>query len=67
MILLIAIGSVTIAFFVTRNLLGDPQDEIVKVQTIEKINSEVQPVDEKIFNKDAINPAVEVQIDGSKQ
>lgn len=67
MILLIAIGSVTIAFFVTRSLLGDPKDEIVKVQTIEKINSEVQPIDEKIFNKDAINPAVEVQIDGSNQ
>lgn len=67
MILLIAIGSITIAFFVTRYFLGDTSDDTVKVKVIEKIESNVVAPDPLIFNENAINPTVEVIIDGAKQ
>lgn len=62
MIILIATVSVLIAFFVTRSLLGTSATESVKVKTIESIDATVQEPDTSIFNSDAINPAVEVQI-----
>lgn len=62
MIILIAAISVTIAFFVTKSIFGDTATEEVKVKTIDAISSEVAAPDEKIFNSNAINPAVEVQI-----
>ena len=37
-------------------------DDPVKVKTIEKYTPEVPPVDSKIFNKDAINPTVDIKI-----
>ena len=67
MILLIAVGSITIAFFVTQYFLGDTNEETVKVKVIEKIESNVTAPDSAIFNKDAINPTVEVTIDGTNQ
>lgn len=67
MIILIAVASVTIAFFVTRSILGDATEQKVKVDTIEAIDSTVAPVDTSIFNSEAINPAVEVQIDAPAQ
>lgn len=67
MILLIALASVMVAFFVTRSLIGDSATETVQVDTIEAIGSEVAPVDPNIFNEQAINPAVEVTIDGTGQ
>lgn len=63
MIVLIATSSILIAFFVTRSILGTSETEAVKVKTIDEISSQLAPVDTKIFNKDAINPAVEVNID----
>jgi len=62
MILLIAISSVLIAFFVTRSILGESGAQEVKVKTIDPISATVDQPDPAIFNKDAINPAVEVQI-----
>lgn len=67
MIILIAVASVMIAFFVTRGLLGDSASEAVEVDVIDEISSEITPVDPKIFNSQAINPAVEVQIEGTGQ
>lgn len=62
MILLIAISSVLIAFFVTRSILGESGAQEVTVKTIDPISATVDQPDPAIFNKDAINPAVEVQI-----
>ena len=62
MIILIAAVSITVAFFVTKAVFGDTATEEVKVKTIETISSEVVPPSDKIFNSNAINPAVEVQI-----
>lgn len=68
MIILIATVCVLVAFFVTRSIMGDPASETVKVKTIEKIDAQITPPDTAIFNQDAINPAVKVQInDGTQQ
>jgi ABC-type maltose transport system permease subunit len=65
MIALIAVASVMIAFFVTRSILGDQSTETVKVKTMTKIQATVEKPDPNIFNADAINPAVEVEINGA--
>lgn len=62
MVILIASVCILIAFFVTKAIFGTSANEVVKVKTIEKINPTLGDVDSTVFNKDAINPAVEVQI-----
>ena len=67
MIVLIASVSVLIAFFVTKAIFGSASSENQKVQTIDRIDSSITDPDPAIFNKNAINPAVEVQVGtGSK-
>ena len=65
MIILIATLGVVTAYLLAINLsfLRPPQDG-VKVQTMEQISTEVAEPSEKIFNKDAINPTVEVVVGG---
>jgi len=67
MIVLIASVSILISFFVTRAILGETSTETVEVYTIEEIKSDITPPDKTIFNKDAINPAVEVQVGSGSQ
>lgn len=67
MVVLIASVSVLIAFFVTRSIFGGSANEAVTVQTIEKIDPTLSEVNSEIFNANAINPAVEVQITPGKQ
>jgi len=62
MIILIAATSVLIAFFVTKSLIGGSSTETIKVKSVESISAAVEDPDPAIFNSDAINPAVEVQI-----
>ena len=62
MIILIATVSVLAAFFITDALIGEDAKEAVKVKTIDAIDATVAQPDPAIFNKNAINPAVEVQI-----
>lgn len=67
MIILIASVSVLIAFFITKSIFGESTNEPVKVDTIEKIDPTLSDVDTTIFNENAINPAVEVQIKPGNQ
>lgn len=62
MIVLIAVVSVMVAFFVTRAIFGGSESEVITVKSIERIESTIIEPGEQIFNRDAINPAVEVQI-----
>lgn len=66
MIILIASVSVLIAYFVANSIFGNVTKDSVQVKTIDPISATVDQPSEKIFNKDAINPAVEVQINGTK-
>lgn len=67
MIILIASISVLVAYFVAKTVLGDVQDQSVKVKTTEPITAEVAEPDKAIFNKNAINPTVEVIIGDQSQ
>lgn len=67
MIVLIASVSVLIAFFVTRAIFGGSASEPVEIQTIERIDPDLGEVNSTIFNENAINPAVEVQITPGRQ
>lgn len=64
MIVLIASLSALVAYFAAQALIGDTQNESVVVETIEPISTEVSQPDTSVFNKDAINPTVEVIIGG---
>lgn len=65
MIILIASMSVLIAFFVARSIPGlNSANQAVKVKTVEPITSTVDTPDPTVFNKDAVNPTVEVIIGG---
>lgn len=64
MIIFIASISILIAYFVAKGVLGDVKNQSVKVKVAEEISAEVSDPDPKIFNKNAINPTVEVIIGG---
>ena len=66
MIVLIASVSVVVAFFVAKSVFGDVYTGTAKVKTIDKIDSTIVDPNPAIFNKNAINPAIQVQINGSK-
>jgi hypothetical protein len=61
-IVLIASISVLVAYLVTQSLLGGITNESVKIKTIDRIESAFEPPSKDVFNEDAINPTVEVQI-----
>jgi hypothetical protein len=61
-LVIIASLSMLIAYFVADAVIGKPTGESVKVKTIAPITADIQAPDSSIFNKDAINPTVEVVI-----
>lgn len=65
MIIFIASVSVIIAFFVAKSIFPDTV-WTAKVKTIDRIDSFVDKPSPDIFNKNAINPAVQVQINGTE-
>jgi hypothetical protein len=62
MIVFIASVSVLVAYFVGNSIFGNITTAGQKVQTIAPISTSITPPDPTIFNKNAINPAVQVQI-----
>ncbi|MFZ2125931.1 MAG: hypothetical protein WAV04_00260 [Candidatus Microsaccharimonas sp.] len=67
MIVLIASVSILVSFFATQAIFGGAESESVKVKTVEKINADIVEPDPAIFNENAINPAVEVQVGSGSQ
>jgi hypothetical protein len=65
MIILIASISVLVSYYVAKSIFGDVYSGTAKVKTIEKIDSTIVKPSPDIFNKNAINPAVQVQINGT--
>lgn len=62
MIVLVAGISVIIAYFAAGALIGSPSKEDARVRTATEITDEIKQPDPKIFNSEAINPTVEVNI-----
>lgn len=67
MIILIASISVLVAYFAANALLGGSKSQAVTVKTADPITSNVTQPDPAVFNKQAINPTVEVIIGGNEQ
>jgi hypothetical protein len=67
MVVLIAAISVVAAYFITGAILGDAASEPVTVQKIDAISTDITEPDPAIFNQQAINPTVEVQITPGNQ
>lgn len=65
MIVFIASVSMLVAYFIGNSIFSGMTTQGEKVKTIEAITSSVDPPSKDIFNKDAINPSIEVQITGS--
>lgn len=63
-VILIASLSMLAAYFIADAVIGRPDTESVKVRTVDSLVSEVETPDPTVFNKDAINPTVEVIIGG---
>ncbi len=66
MLILIASVSVIIAFVVANTMLKDLTNNTAQVETIELIKPGVEVPNPEIFNKNAINPSVQVEINGTK-
>ncbi len=67
MIILIASISIMVAYLGAKAIIGDVNNESVKVKTADPITATVTEPDQKVFNDKAINPTVEVFIGGDKQ
>lgn len=65
MIVLIVSLSVMIAYFIAKAMIGDVANQSVKVKTAEPISATLVEPDKSVFNKEAINPTVEVTIGGA--
>ena len=65
MIIFIASISVIVAYFVASSVFGNISRDAAKVKTIDPIDSTIVQPRPDIFNTNAINPAVQVQITGT--
>lgn len=63
-IIFIASVSILVSYFVANSVFGNVSQGTSKVKTIEPIDAEIVAPRTDIFNKDAINPAVQIEITG---
>lgn len=64
-IVLIASVSIIVAYIIGNSIFGGITEQSVKVKTVDSITSNVEEPSQEVFNDDSINPAVEVQVDGT--
>lgn len=64
-IVIIVLFSGIATYFIANAYLSNASSQKVEIKTIEAIKSEIVQPDPKIFNKDAINPAVQINIEES--
>jgi len=64
-IIVIAVSSVIVAFFIAKAIFGDVYSGTANVKTIDKIDAVIIVPSQDIFNKDAINPTVQVNVTGT--
>lgn len=64
-IVLIVSITLTMSYFLAKAIIGEPKAKNTEVEVVEPISSTVPQPDPAIFNKDAINPTVPIQIGNS--
>lgn len=62
MVILLATVSVVLSYFLGNAFLGDPNDQVKKVDYMDVVSSEVEQPDDETFNPKALNPTVEVYV-----
>ena len=62
-IAMIAVGSAILTYVVSTTLLSEQTQQTTEVPTVQKITSTVVEPDPEIFNTNAINPSVQINID----
>ena len=62
LVVMIALVTTVVAYFLGNAILGDPNDNITTVNYIDVIGSSVDEPDVESFNIDALNPTVEVYV-----
>lgn len=65
MIVLVAGFSIIITYFIANAVIGQPSKQSQSITTYAPIARTVKEPDSSIFNSNAINPTVEVEIGGS--
>lgn len=62
LLILIASISLVVSFLLIKALFGEPQATQTTVEKVEPISADLMKAPEKVFNADAINPTVVIQI-----
>ncbi len=62
LIVLIVSVSLVVTYFVVKAIVGDPKKQEVTAEVVEPITPNLTQPSNKIFNRDAINPTVVIQI-----
>jgi len=65
LLILIVSISLGVAYFVGQSVLGARTQQPVSVEKTEAMSADVAKPDERVFNKDAINPSVPINIGNS--
>ncbi|MFV0485053.1 MAG: hypothetical protein ACK5MU_02365 [Candidatus Saccharimonadales bacterium] len=61
-VILISVITTIIAYLIGNSMLGDPNDESVRITYMDTIAATVSEPDPEVFNTDAVNPTVEVYV-----
>jgi hypothetical protein len=62
LIVLIVSISLVVSYFVVKSILGNPKNQQTTAEVVEPITPDLVQPSNKIFNRDAINPTVVIQI-----
>jgi len=65
LIILIVSISLVVTYFGLKAILGEPKNDATKAEVVEPISAQIVQPSSTIFNKDAINPTVNIQIGNS--
>lgn len=61
-VVIIAVVGTIAAYFGVNMLLGNPADATYQIKTIGDISTELADPDPEVFNREAINPTIEVYV-----
>ena len=62
LIILIASMSLVTTYFIAKAVIGSPKSQPVSAEVVEPITPDLAQPSKSIFNRDAINPTVVIQI-----
>jgi len=62
LVVMIAVVSVAVSYFLGNAILGDPNNRVVYVDYMDSISDTVEEPDIETYNNSALNPTVEVYV-----